>query len=82
MSDDIQSWLDYKDQFSVTTFTNPHERIEQLMMTVERQEEVLRLTEKNLTCLVAAKHSDEVLMRPWLDEVRKVLTPPAKAGGE
>lgn len=42
MSDDIQSWLDYRDQFAVTTFTNPHERIEQLILAVERLEESLK----------------------------------------
>lgn len=68
MSDDIQSWLDYKERFS-----NPHERVEKLTVVAERMTEALKLTEKNLSCLVAAKHSDEVLMRPWLDEVRKAL---------
>jgi hypothetical protein len=68
LSDDIQSWMDYKERFS-----NPHERVERLTVVAERMAEALKLTEKNLSCLVAAKHADEVLMRPWLDEVRKSL---------
>jgi hypothetical protein len=42
-------------------------------VVAERMAEALKLTEKNLSCLVAAKHSDEILMRPWLEEVRIAL---------
>lgn len=76
MSDDIQSWLDYKERFS-----NPHERVEKLTITAERFYDALKLTEKNLSCLVAAKHTDEVLMRPWLEEIRKALAPQTNPGG-
>jgi hypothetical protein len=35
--------------------------------------EALRLTERNLSSLMAAKHSDAVLMGHWRNEVRKAL---------
>jgi hypothetical protein len=36
-------------------------------------EEALRLTKRNLETLIAAKHSDEVLMTPWLEIVNAAL---------
>lgn len=33
----------------------------------------LRLSERNLSSLIAAKHSDETLLSSWVDEVRKAI---------
>lgn len=43
---------------------------------LENARALLALTESNLSRLIAAKHSDEVLMTPWRDEIRAFLAVP------
>jgi hypothetical protein len=48
---------------------------ERLMVadTQTKRLSALRLTKRNLESLIAAKHSDEVLMTPWLEVVNTAL---------
>lgn len=39
----------------------------------------LKLTERNLSSLIAARHSDAVLMSDWRNEVRRALGWPVSA---
>jgi hypothetical protein len=44
-----------------------------LRLALNASVSALKLTEGNLSSLIAAKHSDAVLMRKWREEVRKAL---------
>lgn len=59
-----------------------HERLNVLDADLEILRSALGLTEDNLRRLIAARHCDEVLMSPWLQEVRQALYGVGSSGPE
>jgi len=50
-----------------------HEANAHIMAASFQMLDILRITERNLSSLIAAKHSDAILMTTWREEVRKAI---------